>query len=66
MKKILGINELKSVLENTPRGSDSSNEMIQDGILKLFGKKMTVSELCLEILSDIEKNGDSSLRKLCE
>ncbi len=66
MKKILGINELKSVLENTPRGSDSSNEMIQDGILKLFGKKMTVSELCLEILGDIEKNGDSSLRKLCE
>ena len=66
MKKILGINELKSVLENTPRGSDSSNEMIQDGILKLFGKIMTVSDLCLDILSDIEKNGDSSLRKLCE
>ena len=58
------VKELKSVLENTSRGSDSSNQIVQDGILKIFGKKMTVSELCLEILGDIEKNGDSSLRKL--
>ena len=66
LKKIFGINGLKRFLENTPRGSDSSNQIVQDGIIKLFGKKMSVSEVCQEILSDIEKNGDSALRELCE
>ena len=66
MKKIFGIKELKKVLDNSPRNSDISNQAVLDGIFQIFGKKMSVSEVCLEILNDIDKNGDFALKKLCE
>ncbi|MBM32427.1 MAG: histidinol dehydrogenase [Chloroflexi bacterium] len=66
MKKILGIKELKKIFTKSLRNSNISNQMVQDGIFKIFGKKMSVSEVCSGILNDIEEDGDLALRKLCE
>jgi len=53
----------QTILKRTPPDEFPVSQRVLDGIVQLFGDRLTAEEAVSKILKDVRKNGDSALQK---